>query len=133
MTLRRVLAVAAILAGIFAVPGCSQGQKLVGITVLPQNESITGSGGIVNYQAIGSYTHPPESRDLTHSVVWTSSFPQAMSIDPATGVATSGLGCGTNILITAALYSKPANPSSGTVAIGTTIVNVTQANGVVCQ
>jgi hypothetical protein len=133
MNLPRVLAVAAILVGVFAVPGCSEGRKLVGITVLPQNESITGSGGIVHYRAIGSYTHPPESRDLTLSVVWTSSSPQVISIDAATGIATSGLGCGTNILITAALYSKPANPSSGSVAIGTTTVNVTQANGVVCQ
>ncbi|HWX91231.1 MAG TPA: hypothetical protein VNY29_01255 [Terriglobales bacterium] len=133
MNLARVLAVAAILVGVFAVPGCSEGQKLVGITVLPQNESITGSGGIVNYQAIGNYTHPPESKDLTHSVVWTSSSPQVISIDPATGEAISGGGCGTNILITAALYSKPANPASGTVAIGTSTVNVTQANGVVCQ
>ena len=129
----RVLGVTAILAGVFAVPGCSEGQKLVSITVNPPNASITGSGAIVPYAAYGNYTHPPESKDLTHSVVWSSSFPQAISINAATGVATTGLGCGTNIVITAALYSKPGNPSSGTVGTGTATVSVTQAPGVVCQ
>ena len=130
MNLPRVLAVAAILVGVFAVPGCSEGQKLVGITVSPPNSSVTGGPVNVNFSAYGNYSHPPESKDLTHSVVWSSSSPQVISIDPATGIATSSVSnCGSNVIITAALYSKPGNPSSGTVAVGTATVSVTQTNG----
>jgi hypothetical protein len=126
MNFPRLLCVFAILFGLCAVQGCSEGQKLVGITVSPPNTSITGSGLNVDYSAYGTYVHPPESRDLTHSVLWSSSSPQVVSIDPATGVATSSTTCGTNIIITAALYSKPGNPASGTVGIGTATVNVKQ-------
>ena len=131
MNCPRVFCVFAILLGIMAGQGCSEGQKLVGITVSPQNLTITGVGGIVPFVAYGTYTHPPESKDITHSVTWTSSFPQAISIDPATGIATTGSGCGTNIIITATLYSKPANPAAGTVAVGTSTVNVKQV-GLTC-
>ena len=120
MNCPRVLCVFAILLGIMAGQGCSEGQKLVGISVSPQNTSISGGPLNVDFTAIGTYAHPPENRDLTHSVVWTSSSPQIIAIDPATGIATSSsINCGTNILITATLYSNPGNPSSGTVATGT--------------
>ncbi len=131
MNCPRVFGVCVILMGLSSALGCSEGQKLVAITVSPQNLTITGVGGVVPFVAYGSYTHPPESRDITRSVTWSSSFPQAISIDPATGVATTGSGCGVNIIITAALYSKPANPSSGTVAVGTSTVNVKQG-GLTC-
>lgn len=121
----RVLCVCVILSALSAALGCSQGQKLVGITVSPQNTSISGGPLNVNYTAYGVYTHPPENRDLTHSVVWTSSSPEVISIDPTTGIATSSsVNCGTNILITATLYSKPGSPTTGTVATGTATANV---------
>jgi len=130
MNFPRLLCVFAILFGLCAIQACSEGQKLVGIMVSPPNTSITGGPLSVDYSAFGNYVHPPESKDLTHSVVWSSSSPQIVSIDPNTGVATSSpINCGNNILITAALYTKPGNPASGTVAVGTATVSLTQPGG----
>ncbi len=76
-----------------AFPSCGFERKLVAITVTPTGLSITGAGLIVHYDALGIYIHPPDQHDITDSVVWASSLPQAISIDPNTGVAVSGTAC----------------------------------------
>jgi hypothetical protein len=110
-------------AAFLAFPSCGFDRRLVSITVNPVGASIVGPGVVVNFQAIGNYIHPPDSRDITTSVVWTSAAPQVISIVPNTGVATSGLSCGTNITITATWYSNPQT-HTGAVVVGTASVNV---------
>jgi hypothetical protein len=112
-------------AALLSLPSCGHDQKLVSIAVTPTGLSITGDGLIVDFKALGTYIHPPENKDITNSVVWASSLPQAISIDPNTGVAVSGTACGTNILITATVYSNPQN-KTGSVVVGTAPVNVAQ-------
>jgi hypothetical protein len=110
---------------LLSLPSCGHDQKLVSITINPPGANITGAGVVVNFQAIGTYIHPPQSKDITGSVVWTSAAPQVVSIISNTGVATSGVICGTNITITATAYSNPQN-KSGSVVVGTAAVSVTQ-------
>ena len=112
-------------AALLSLPSCGHDQVLTSITINPTGATITGTGVIVNFQAIGTYIHPPQNKDITTSVVWMSAAPQIISIDPNTGVATSGSGCGTNIGITATHYSNPQN-QSGSVVVGTAPVSVTQ-------
>jgi hypothetical protein len=112
-------------AALLSLPSCGHDQKLVSIAVAPAGLSITGEGLIVNFNALGTYIHPPENKDITNSVVWASSLPQAISIDPNTGVAVSGTACGTNISITATAYSNPQS-KTGSVVVGTALVNVAQ-------
>lgn len=105
--------------------GCGFKRKLISIDVSPSGLTITGSGLQVNFTALGHYIHPPDTRDITNSVVWESAAPQIISIDPNTGVAVSGAGCGTNITITATAYSNPQT-KSGTVVVGQAPVSVAQ-------
>jgi hypothetical protein len=104
---------------------CGFDRRLVSITINPPGANITGSGIVIPFQAIGNYVHPPDQHDITDSVVWTSAAPQVISIVSNTGVATSGIDCGSNITITATSYSDPQS-KTGTVVVGTAPVSVTQ-------
>ena len=117
--------------GIF---GCAHEQQLTSITVTPSNTAITGQGLELQFTALGHYIHPPESKDITNTVIWKSQAEQIISfITPdKPGLATSGFGCGTNIGISAVVYSNPNNPSSGTAVIGTATVSVTQPSDPNC-
>ena len=104
------------------------------MTVTPSNTTIIGQGLELQFTAVGHYIHPPESKDITSTVIWKSTAEQIISfITPdKPGLATSGLGCGTNIGISAVVYSNPNNPSSGNAVIGTATVSVTQPNDPNC-
>src|SRR3977135_4176950 len=86
------------LLAVLALPGCGFKRKLVSISIIPNAANITGVGVKVQFKAVGNYVHPPDSRDITNSVVWESAAPQIVTIDQ-TGLATSQNGCGTNITI----------------------------------
>ena len=106
---------------------CGHDQQLVGITVTPADTTIDGIV-TVQYRAVGQYIHPPVSKDITSTVLWQSSVPSVIAFDPANpGQATpTGTGCGTNLTISAVVYSNPANPAKGSAVIGSTTVNVVE-------
>ena len=117
--------VAMVAVGALLLGSCGFKRQLVSIAITPDGANIQGVGVIVNFQAIGTYVHPPDTRDITNSVVWASSAPQIISIDSSTGVAVSGDGCGSNITITATSYSNPET-KSGRAVVGTATASVTQ-------
>jgi hypothetical protein len=121
---KRISSVVAVLTllAVVSVAGCGFKRKLVSITVIPDGATLGGPGLTIQFKAIGSYIHPPDSRDITDSVTWESAAPEVVDIDQ-TGLATSGLDCGTNITITATGHSDPGDQSSGLV-IGKATVNV---------
>jgi hypothetical protein len=107
---------------VLALPSCGFKRQLVSITVTPDGANITGTDVNVQFTAIGHYIHPPDSRDLTNSVVWASSSEQVIKID-STGLGLSGSFCGTNIPITATAHSDPHDSNSG-IVVGTATVSV---------
>jgi len=113
-------------AALFAFPGCGFKRQLVSITIDPPGATIGGPDITVNFKAYGNYIHPPDTRDITDSVVWTSAAPLVIKI-LSPGVAESQFDCGTNITITATWYSNPNQ--TGSVVVGTVPVNVTQPGG----
>jgi len=106
------------------LPSCGFKRKLVSITLIPDTATLAGPGVELQFQAIGNYVHPPDSRDITDSVAWNSAAPQVVTIDK-NGLATSQLGCGTDITITATGHTDPHDDSSG-VVVATAAVTVTQ-------
>lgn len=114
---------------VVALPSCGFKRKLVSITLIPDTVTLAGPGVELQFQAIGNYEHPPDSRDITNSVVWASAAPQIVTIDEG-GLATSQDGCGTNITITATGHSDPHDSKSG-VVVGQAAVTVTQPGN--CQ
>ncbi len=114
------------LAGVLALSSCAHDEQLNSISIQPDNVTITGAGLDIHYTALGHYSHPPNTKDITDLVTWESSAPQIISVDQH-GVATSGLGCGTNLQITAT--SDTRTPKSNSVVVGTVTVNVKQPAG----
>ena len=122
----RSLAVAAI-GFLFSLLSCGHDQKLVSIDVSPQNMTITGVV-TVQYRALGHYIHPPETKDITSTVLWQSSAPSIIDFSPTVPgqAAPTGGGCGTNLILSAVVYSNPTNPVRGSAVVGTATVNVSE-------
>jgi hypothetical protein len=106
---------------------CGQEQKLVAITVTPNNFTYTDPpvGILATFTAKGEFVHPPENRDITSQVVWSASFPAIFTINSKTGIATYLGGCGTNLPVTATASTNLHLPPSGDLITGTALVNIT--------
>ena len=130
------LLVAAVL--ILNLSSCARSQTLDLITVNPQGSTIQlggfGEQVSVQFTALGSYSHHPENRDITTKAVWTTDSPDIITVDPAHPglVTTTGMGCGTNLGVTASVYSNPANPPDGSVVIGRSTISVNFGTGSGC-
>ncbi|HWY19721.1 MAG TPA: hypothetical protein VNX26_00790 [Candidatus Acidoferrum sp.] len=133
-----IIALVAAATFLFNLSSCAFNQHLVSIAVSPQGTTITltGVGQQVSTQftALGTYIHPPQTRDITSTAVWTTDTPTIIFADPTTPglVTTTGNGCGTNLGVSAKVYSNPSNPSSGSVVVGTATMNVSFGSGSSC-
>jgi hypothetical protein len=110
------------------IPSCGSDHVLTAITVSPQGATLIGPGVQVQYMAVGTFIHPPETKDVTDIVNWSSNSPQIVTITN-TGLATSTAGCGTNLGIIATYYTNPSNPSAGNVVVGNATINVETIKG----
>jgi hypothetical protein len=119
----RLAVFATLMLAVLLLPSCGFKRQLVSITMIPAKATLGGPGLTLQFQAIGNYIHPPDSRDITNSATWTSAATDVVSVDPH-GLAESGEACGTNITITATAHSDPHDSSSG-IVIGTAAVDVT--------
>ncbi|HUH63929.1 MAG TPA: hypothetical protein VLZ50_13070 [Terracidiphilus sp.] len=97
---------ALVLIGLLApIVSCETSPSLTSIVISPTTPTITvalnGNGSLapsgaqigINYRAIGYYTHPghpPETRDITDQVSWTTDIPDLVNISTE-GVATPAL------------------------------------------
>jgi len=131
----RLAGLALCAAALLNLPSCAHSQQLVGISLTPQGTTITlgGPGEVVGTQftAIGTYIHPPENKDVTSTAVWATDSPTIIALVPNQPglVNTTGEGCGTNLGVTATLYSKPGDPSAGSAVVGSATISVAFANG----
>jgi hypothetical protein len=119
--------------GLLGLLSCGNDQRLVSISVSPQNVTI---GGVdcttapcqptVQYRAIGFYNHGGKAKDVTSQVNWSTDTPTILQFQtsPAGLLAPTGNGCGTNLGVTATVYSDTNNPSSGTVVAGNAVISV---------
>jgi len=125
-----VVVLIAIAAGLLLQPSCARSQQLESITIYPPGQSITltavGQQFPLQFTAYGNYIHPPETRDVTNTAVWATDSPTIIAAQPNTpgGFLTTGNGCGSNLGITASVYTDHNNPS-GNVVVGLATVNIT--------
>jgi hypothetical protein len=133
MSLRRLifsgLALTTALLLLSMLLSCGHDQALDFITIEPDNSTVVGAGVQIHYTALGHYSHPPNTKNITGQLTWDSSTPQIISVDQ-NGVATSTLGCGTNLEITAT--SNTNTPKADSVVVGRVTVNVSQPNNPDC-
>jgi hypothetical protein len=115
------------------VPSCGHDQQLTAIEVRPSGFVFGGFGAQGQFTAIGSYIHPPETKDVTNQVVWTIDVKNFATVTQ-TGLVTSTRidGCGSGN-VTASHYSDPSNPSRGTVIAGSAFVKGVNDGTLKCQ
>ena len=73
---------------------CMHDLKLVDITVKPASATFLtpDTGGEIDFTALGSYIHPPDTRDITDKVTWKTDVPGLISVTG--GKVSPRGGCG---------------------------------------
>ncbi len=127
-----LVALAGLLLG---VNSCGRDQQLESIQVQPSVETfgasntpvIDNAGSQVQLRALGTYIHPPVTKDITNQVTWASNTPQMFTVDSTTGLLTAtGGSCG-GTLVSASLTTNTSTggiSSSGAVVTGYMTANV---------
>src|ERR1051325_7405907 len=80
---------------LLGVSGCARETRLISISVQPGGATFPtpNPGSQVHFTALGTYIHPPGTRDITAEVTWKTDVPQLL--DVAGGVVSpTGTGCG---------------------------------------
>jgi hypothetical protein len=129
-----VFSVLGIAIGLLNLSSCGRDQQLTSITVQPDTETFGAAnipvnedaGLSVQLRALGTYIHPPVTKDITNQVTWASNTPGMVTVN-STGLATAtGDSCGgTLISATVTTNSSTGNVSStGAVITGFMTANV---------
>jgi hypothetical protein len=100
--------------------GCGTGQQLVSIQVTPSGFVFEGVGAQGQFTALGTYIHPPETKDITNQVVWKIDVANLATLTQ-TGLVTALSVCGSGD-VTATYYRNPSNPTNTNVIVGTATV-----------
>jgi hypothetical protein len=96
---------------------CGFNQHLVSIDIPESGGTFGGVGpGIYfDFTAIGTYVHPPATKDITDLVTWKSDNPQVVQVSAA-GVVSPNVACGL-ANISASLYDSPNDVVSNAVPV----------------
>jgi Bacterial Ig-like domain (group 2)/Divergent InlB B-repeat domain len=130
----RLFAVAFALGCLAGLPSCGHDQELVGITVQPNTETfgaasvpVSADAGLnVQLRALGSYIHPPVTKDITDQVTWSSNTPNMVTVNSTGLIVATGNECGDTIVSATVTtnHSSGNLPSSGALVTGNMTANV---------
>jgi Bacterial Ig-like domain (group 2) len=119
---------------LFNVSSCARSQQLVSVAIQPGTETFGASnipvnldaGLSVQLRALGTYIHPPVTKDITDQVTWDSNTPAMVTVDSTGLITATGLSCGgTLISATVQTNSDTDNrSSSGAIITGYMSANV---------
>jgi len=117
-------------------PSCARDQQLVSITIQPDIETFGAStipvsadaGLSVQLRALGTYIHPPVTKDITDQVTWGSNDIQMVTVNSTGLITATGLTCG-GTLISATVNT---NSSTGNRTSSGAIVTANMQANVVC-
>ena len=135
---RKWFSIIALIAAAFSllnISSCGDPQELVGITVQPGSVTFGASnipvpedaGLTTQLTALGSYLHPPVTKDITDKVTWASSDNQEVTVSSTGLITVTGVVCGPNTLISATLTTNADGSgvsSSGAVVTGSMTASV---------
>jgi len=118
---------------------CARDQQLVSITIQPDTETfgaanipLSADAGLsVQLEALGTYIHPPVTKDITNQVTWSSNTPEMVTVDPTGLLTATGLACG-NALVSATVKTNSDagnRSSSGAIVTGFMTANVVCPTG----
>ncbi|MBS1849389.1 MAG: Ig-like domain-containing protein [Acidobacteria bacterium] len=129
-----ILIVALALSG--ALVSCGHEQQLVSLKIEPDAQTFgdatipvsANAGATAQLRALGTYIHPPVTKDITNQVTWASSTPDMVTVDAHGLITATGLACGTT-LISATVTT---NSSAGNISSSGAIVTDSMSASVVC-
>jgi hypothetical protein len=116
---------------LFSLSSCAHNQHLVSIQVQPNAVVFEGVGAQVQFTALGTYDHPPETKDITNQVQWRIDIGYLATIN-SSGLAVATNVCGAGNAI-ATVYSDPSDPSGGTIMEGSAAISGVQQGTPACQ
>ena len=131
-----IVVLVAIAGMLLGVDSCGHSQQLVSIQIQPTVETFGASnipvqndfGLTVQLRALGTYIHPPVTKDITSQVTWASNDTQMMTVDSTGLLTVTGLSCG-GTLVSATVQT---NTSSGGLSSSGAIVTGYMTGNVVC-
>jgi hypothetical protein len=124
---------------VLVLVSCADPQELVSIQVQPGTETFGSSttpvaalaGATVQLRALGSYLHPPVTKDITNQVTWSSNTPEMVTVNSTGLITVTGGPCG-GTLISATVQTNSDGSgvsSSGAVVTGYMTADVTCYTG----
>ena len=129
-----IAALVAVAGLLFGVNSCGRSQELVGIQIQPQSQTfgaadipvIDNFGAQAQLRALGTYIHPPVTKDITSQVTWTSNTPQMITVNSSGVITATGAACGGTIISATVNTNKSSGgiSSSGAIVTGSMTANV---------
>jgi hypothetical protein len=121
---------------LLSVSSCGNKQELTSISIQPGVETFGASnipvvddtGLNVQLRALGTYVHPPVTKDITDQVVWASNTPQMVTVTSTGLITVTGNSCG-GTLISATVQT---NADTGGLSASGAIVTGYMTANVVC-
>lgn len=131
-----MLALVVVAGTLLTVSSCGRDQQLVSIQVQPGVETFGESNIPVNLdrglqvqlRALGTYIHPPVTKDITSEVTWSSNDTQMMTVSSTGLLTATGDSCGST-LVSATLTT---NTSAGGLSSSGALVTGYMTGNVVC-
>ena len=131
-----VTALVVVAGALLTVSSCGRDQQLVSIQIQPSVETFGASnipvqanaGSQVQLRALGTYIHPPVTKDITNEVTWSSNDPQMMTVNSTGLLMATGDECG-GTLVSATVNT---NTSEGGINSNGAIVTGYMTGNVVC-
>jgi hypothetical protein len=117
---RTVLGLTAICTTLMLIPSCGSKQRLVAINITPAAVVFGSANPALSAQltAIGEYSHPPATKDLTALVTWSSNITGVAVVNSSGVVSPAGSDCGvTNITATYKTNAPTGNIITGTMNV----------------
>jgi hypothetical protein len=119
---------------LLSVASCGDSQQLVSISVSPGSETVGASnipvgadaGFSVQLTALGSYLHPPVTKDITDQVTWASSTPEMFTVSSTGLLTATGAACGSTLISATVQTNADASglSASGAVVTGSMTASV---------
>jgi hypothetical protein len=134
-----LICLAAAAAALLYLASCAHSQELVGITIQPNSQTFGASNIPVNFdagldvqlQAVGTYIHPPVTKDITSQVTWATNSPEMFTISGTGLLTVTGTECGSGVVSATLVTNTSAGgiSSSGAAVIGYMTASVTCFTG----
>jgi hypothetical protein len=134
--IRKWLRLTLVCAVVLLIPSCGHDQQLTGISIQPAVETFGSAttpvqldaGLNVQLRALGTFIHPPVTKDITDQVTWTSNTPGMVTVNSTGLITATGGECGGTII--SATVNK--NSSDGGLSSAGAIVTGSMTANVVC-